>query len=580
MAETTTPGAEAFPSSLADQKSATRYRYFQQPPKTIFVKWSELADLVPPDVLTPGAQDEQIMVGLPSEEIFEGIVPRIRYSRLAELLPTGLFHLPEEKREEFLYIPASRIARHYQLATLREALPEDPKPEPIPEPKVVQPEPVQPVAPQPVVKAEPPAEKPLPAITSVALALRVKPEIEKEKEIVPAAPTIEPAGPVLPKIDWKFSPPPSLKPASARSSFVYEAKKPFVIPPIEDAVKKEEFVPPPVVPEKAFPPLIKTEAITSPVQEPEPAKEPTAEIPAPEVKEEAPIAEPIPVIEPPVTIVADTAPTPILISKANVRPPITLPKQPVTNPAPQTSESIDPVQKRRLFDRLPLFRKKSAPPPVVPPTPSVAIKPIQSNLPTRSSGSGAIKPFLPESFKPLDISTSPVSESKPSAPTTAPVSEKSLLERRAKEEIPHQEALQTLFMTDEPLTIGRTIELCSALPGIRSCILARRSGIVLSANVPASVDITALGTNAMATLLHMQDGFQEVGVGPIPAMTLYSEKGPISVLRYEDLYFLVLHKNHGFAPGVRERLQDVMKCLGDANLHLARESKKTPEASS
>ncbi|MEO8205134.1 MAG: hypothetical protein ABI615_03075 [Chthoniobacterales bacterium] len=555
MTETTTSGATA--SDEGEQKSTTRYRYYQQPPKTIFVKWSELVDLVPPSILAPGDHHSQLTVGLPSEEIFEGIIPRIRYVRLMELLPEGVFRIPDDKRDEFLYIPASRIARHYQLATLREALPEEPKPKPEvkPTPEIKAPE----------IKVESPAVAPpvtVPVFSPVTpeppAAPVVKPEAKedvKEPEPAPAPKVILP-----PKFEVKTFqrvedklvtfPPLKTPEGAAKKEPLPEISKPFFVPPTVAPAKplevKEEVKA--VVPEvKAEPPV---PAIPDLQEEPPKAEVEKAEIP--EVKPEKP-DEPLP-----------------LPSKVPIRAPITLPKQPVTNlPAPVLpSANFDPQQKRRLFDRLPLFRKK-APVPIAQPTaPIVGIKPIQANLPSRVAGPLPVKAFSPET--PLSPIAPPAPAS--SSPVIMPSNEESPAERRAKDEIPNQEALQTLFMTDEALTIERTMELCSGFPGIQSCILARGAGVIASANVPNGIDVITLSTNAMAMLRQMQDSFQKMGVGAIPAVTLHSEKGPISVLPHEDLCLLILHKDRAFIPGVRERLQDVMHQLSQANLPLSIQS--------
>ena len=135
-------------------------------------------------------------------------------------------------------------------------------------------------------------------------------------------------------------------------------------------------------------------------------------------------------------------------------------------------------------------------------------------------------------------------------------------------EISDQDGLQAIFMTEEFLSVNRVVELCGGLPGIRSCVLAHGAAVVASYNVPESIDLVSLSAHALEMLAAMRQSAAQMGIGAVPAVTIHSEKGPITFFHQNDLCLLVLHKDRGFVPGVREKLQHVVVQLSRANLPL------------
>jgi hypothetical protein len=142
-------------------------------------------------------------------------------------------------------------------------------------------------------------------------------------------------------------------------------------------------------------------------------------------------------------------------------------------------------------------------------------------------------------------------------------------------DIPDQQALQSLFLTEEKLTIDRVVELCGTLPGIRSCVLTRDEMVVSSHNVPENVDLISLSSNASAMLDSMQAASLGMGVGDIPALTLHTSRGPLSIVRSDRLTMLVFHAERGFIPGVREKMAAALGELSRAPLCLT--SGTTPD---
>ncbi len=120
--------------------------------------------------------------------------------------------------------------------------------------------------------------------------------------------------------------------------------------------------------------------------------------------------------------------------------------------------------------------------------------------------------------------------------------------------LPEQDALQSLFMTDEKLSTKRVVELCGNLPGIKSCLLTSDDAFIASQNVPAGLDIASLSSKATAMARAMHEASADMGIGEIPALTLHTEKGPISIFQNESHTMLVFHADRGFIPGVREKV--------------------------
>ena len=138
----------------------------------------------------------------------------------------------------------------------------------------------------------------------------------------------------------------------------------------------------------------------------------------------------------------------------------------------------------------------------------------------------------------------------------------------AESDLPDQHALQALFMTDENLNTGRVVELCGGLPGIQSCVLTSENKVVASHNIPEGLDIVSLSSNAAAMLRAMHEASAGMGIGEIPAVTLHTARGPLSIFQKEHLAMLVFHGDRGFVPGVREKMTATLTELTHAPLTL------------
>ena len=190
--------------------------------------------------------------------------------------------------------------------------------------------------------------------------------------------------------------------------------------------------------------------------------------------------------------------------------------------------------------------------------------------------------------EPLEAATEPESEPPPrrlteiisNLPTFQRVTETTFLTLKplapeppqtvtaAESDLSDQHALQALFMTDENLNTSRVVELCGGLPGIQSCVLTSENQVMASHNIPEGLDIVSLSSNAAAMLRAMHDASAGMGIGEIPAVTLHTARGPLSIFQKEHLAMLVFHGDRGFVPGVREKMTATLTELTRAPLAL------------
>jgi len=277
-----------------------------------------------------------------------------------------------------------------------------------------------------------------------------------------------------------------------------------------------------------------------------------------------------------------------------IEPPAAVEVPPAPSVLPPPPQATALPQSRRPFSILPIFRRKAAEP--EPEKPAAPEPRARVEIPKPRTPLVPLVPRVP-SFEPLEKLPEPVVEppaqvvavpdappavvSVPAEPETLQIMEPHQTEAllmetehlprtgaKAQSEIHEQDALQAIFMTEEFLAVDRVVELCGGLPGIKSCVLSQASTVLASHNVPDSIDLVSLSAHAMEMLSGMRTASAKMGIGAVPAVTVHSEKGPITFFHHEDLCLLVLHKDRGFVPGVREKLQQVVEELTRANLPL------------
>ena len=194
-----------------------------------------------------------------------------------------------------------------------------------------------------------------------------------------------------------------------------------------------------------------------------------------------------------------------------------------------------------------------------------AAKPVAQGRPDRAEIGLQEKPGGRSAEAPVDPAPIAAAEKPKKAP--APDLHAKPLPPRLPE-LADQEPLQSLFLTEDALTVDRVVALCCGLPGINSCVLTCGSFVVASHNAPDNMDLVSMSSHAVEMLHAMRTSSARMGVGSVPAVTLHSEKGVISFFHREGLTLLVFHIDRGFVPGVREKLAIVLGELAKAGISL------------
>jgi hypothetical protein len=117
----------------------------------------------------------------------------------------------------------------------------------------------------------------------------------------------------------------------------------------------------------------------------------------------------------------------------------------------------------------------------------------------------------------------------------------------------NQDALQTLFMTDEFLDLAAVCRQVSTLPGIQTCVISRRDENVHAGEMPAGFELSEL--------LAFAPGVRQVAgrlpIGDLKHFTLYAETHSVSFFERHGVCLCVVHRARSFIPGVREKLVTV-----------------------
>ncbi len=223
--------------------------------------------------------------------------------------------------------------------------------------------------------------------------------------------------------------------------------------------------------------------------------------------------------------------------------------QPTPTSAPQAPEAsatpgeVSPLEavpiatekKRGFFASLPMFQRRRPPVPVV----------VTRELAPVPSDYKAIKQREQE-------------------PTASPVALEPLWKLAPHDLIADPSSLQSIFMTEEKLSLERIIAMAGQLPGLRACVLAHGDQVVCASNTPSGIDLRTLSSQAMTMLTEIRNSSAKMGLGTVPAVTLHADQGVISFLHQGELCLLVMHADRGFIPGVRERLQEMLFHLSTA----------------
>lgn len=121
--------------------------------------------------------------------------------------------------------------------------------------------------------------------------------------------------------------------------------------------------------------------------------------------------------------------------------------------------------------------------------------------------------------------------------------------------------LQSLFMTDEPLDLNKTIRKVAELPGLRACILSTSNGLKLAGGLEDPDQEKTISAFLPGLFLHTQSNLAGLRAGALETITLSYRHHQWSTFVQGELCLTVFHDNRPFKPGVREKIQAVISEL-------------------
>ena len=131
----------------------------------------------------------------------------------------------------------------------------------------------------------------------------------------------------------------------------------------------------------------------------------------------------------------------------------------------------------------------------------------------------------------------------------------------AKKPEPNFAALQSIFLTEEPLDLKQVIQRVAELPGVSSALLFA-GGKILEGE-PEMLGLTQSAVALFSDIMRGVDRQAEsLGLGKVETVTLGWKRELISVFSQGDLGILIRHAKRPFKPGVREKISLVLSHIG------------------
>ena len=141
-------------------------------------------------------------------------------------------------------------------------------------------------------------------------------------------------------------------------------------------------------------------------------------------------------------------------------------------------------------------------------------------------------------------------------PGSAPAAQKIPVPAKGKDS-----ELQVLFMTEEELDAKTIVRFVTLMPGLNGCAVMFGDGLRLAGNFPDESLTEGFSAMAPPFFKRAKNFATESGLGTLQSFTLHTDLGPCSFLMHEDICLGVRHSNRGFMPGVREKLEIVVREL-------------------
>jgi hypothetical protein len=121
--------------------------------------------------------------------------------------------------------------------------------------------------------------------------------------------------------------------------------------------------------------------------------------------------------------------------------------------------------------------------------------------------------------------------------------------------VPDDATFEEIFSTRGPFDLSRVLHLISSLDGITGCTALFGRDIRFAGTVPEDFDAREFRDNVWDAFLSISAMTRGIGIGDPAAVTLNTGRHICSLFTAGEAALLVFHQEHGFQPGVREKIQ-------------------------
>lgn len=129
---------------------------------------------------------------------------------------------------------------------------------------------------------------------------------------------------------------------------------------------------------------------------------------------------------------------------------------------------------------------------------------------------------------------------------------------------PDLSALQSLFMTDDPLDVGAVAAHAAALPGVQACLITGARGTARAGQLPGGLDAEVVGALALELSGKVAESAARLNVGSVESTTVHRDDCAVAIFSHEGVCLTVVLGPRGFVAGVRQRLVRATELLAAA----------------
>jgi competence ComEA-like helix-hairpin-helix protein len=111
------------------------------------------------------------------------------------------------------------------------------------------------------------------------------------------------------------------------------------------------------------------------------------------------------------------------------------------------------------------------------------------------------------------------------------------------------------------LTLQEIVHLTSQLQGVAGCILAMSDGVLLTGELPAHLDKETISVFAPQLFRKVGRYMKELRAGQVTRLSVFTDQQPISILRADDIFLIVIHDNRHFSKALLRRCERISQEL-------------------